>query len=151
MKPFLMGALTRNHHIALKYAMTQPMSVPIPGMTEPEHITMNVKAAREFSSLSPEEQQKWRDPETLLEGPACNGCKYCISGEADDINVPELIMAAQYGERFGLKAWQSKAQMQKKLALDLKKITPEMAKRYALKCPRELPVEELLKKSARYV
>jgi len=151
MKPFLMGALTRNHPVALKYTMTQPMSVPIPGMTEPEHITMNVGAAREFSSLSLEEQQRWRDPETLLDGPACNGCKYCISGEADDINVPELVMAAQYGERFGLTAWQSKAQMQKKLARDLEKITPEMAKRYALKCPRELSVEELLKKSARYV
>jgi len=151
MKPFLMGALTRNHSAALKYAMTQPMSVPIPGMTEPEHITINIKAAREFSSLSPQEQQKWREPETLLDGPACTGCNYCINGDTDNINVPQLVMAAQYGERFGLRDWQSKDKQSKKLAEDLEKITPEMAKRYAHKCPLELPVEELLKTSAKYV
>ncbi|MBT4483605.1 MAG: aldo/keto reductase [Candidatus Latescibacteria bacterium] len=151
MKPFLMGALTRNQPAALKYAMTQPNSVPIPGMTEIEHVTMNVKAAREFSALSPEAQQSWKDPETILEQPACTGCKYCINGDSDDINVPQLVMAAQYGERFGLRKWQSKDQRRKKLAGDLKKITPIMAGRYARKCPRELPVEELLKKSAQYI
>jgi|GEM_PF-5984783 uncharacterized protein len=152
MKPFLMGALTQNHSLALKYAMTQPMSVPIPGMTENAHIVENTKAAREFSSLSLTEQKRYEDPETLLDGPACTGCKYCTLGESDNINVPELVMAAQYGERFGLQAWQSKEQRTgKKLANDLEKITPEMAKRYSMKCPRELPVEELLKKSARYV
>ena len=151
MKPFLMGALTRNQSTALKYAMTQPMSIPIPGITEIEHVITDVRAAREFSSLSPQEQQNWRDPDTLLECPACTGCKYCINGDTDNINVPQLVMAAQYGEHFGLRDWQSKDKQAKKLAEDLGKITPEMAKRYAHKCPRELPVEELLKTSAKYV
>lgn len=151
MKPFLMGALTRNQSTALKYAMTQPMSVPIPGITEVEHVITDVKAAREFSSLSPQEQQSWREPDTILEGPACTGCKYCINGDTDNINVPQLVMAAQYGEHFGLRDWQSKGKQAKKLAEDLEKITPEMARRYAHKCPRELPVVELLKKSAEYV
>ncbi len=152
MKPFLMGALTKNHPLALKYAMTQPMSVPIPGMTEEAHIAQNTKAAREFSSLSLAEQKRYEDPETLLDGPACTGCKYCTLGETENINVPELVMAAQYGERFGLTAWQSKEQRtNNKLKNDLAKITPEMAKRYSMKCPKELPVEDLLKKSAQYV
>ncbi|GAI90408.1 unnamed protein product, partial [marine sediment metagenome] len=151
MKPFLMGALTKNQPSALKYSMTQPMSVPIPGMTEVEHVIMNVKAAREFSALSPSEQKKWEDPETVLEGPACTGCNYCINRDTDGIDVPQLVMAAQYGEHFGLAKWQSKDQQRGKLKSDLEKITPEMAKRYAHKCPKELPVEELLKKSARYI
>jgi len=151
MKPFLMGALTKNQPAALKYAMTQPLSVPIPGMTEIEHVTMNVKAAREFSALSPVEQKDWENSETILDGPACTNCGYCINSETDGIDVPQLVMAAQYGERFGLKDWQSKDKAKGKLKQDLEKITPEMAKRYAHKCPLELPVEELLKQSERYV
>lgn len=135
MKPFLMGALTSNQPTALKYSMTQPNSVPIPGMTEIEHVTMNVRAAREFSALSPEEQQRWKEPETILERPACTGCKYCINGDTDDIDVPQLVMAAQYGGRFGLREWQSKDKQRKKLAQDLGKITPEMAKRYTVNAP----------------
>ncbi|MFC1606975.1 aldo/keto reductase [Candidatus Latescibacterota bacterium] len=151
MKPFLMGAMTQNQPAALKYAMTQPMSVPIPGMTETGHVTMNVRAAREFSALSPDDQQEWRKPETLLDGPACTGCGYCINGDSDPVDVPQLVKAAQYGERFGLKQWLSKDRSNGKLKDDLSKITPEMAKRYAHKCPVELPVEELLNKSGGYV
>ena len=102
MKPFFMGALTRNHPVALKYAMTQPMSVPIPGMTEPEHITMNVKAAREFSSLSPEEQQRWRDPETLLDGPACNGFLHGAKDTDSGIQYAETRQFRGGGERRGI-------------------------------------------------
>lgn len=151
MKPMVVGAITKNRDVALKYTMTQPMAVPIPGMSEIEQVHMNLKAAQEFSALTPEQQQKWREPETILDGPACTNCKYCINGETDTIDIPQLILAAQYGERFGMKEWSSKDKQSKKLSQDLKKITPDMAKRYAQRCPLELPVEELLKKSAQYV
>lgn len=131
--------------------MTQPMSVPIPGVTTIEQVKMNVKAAQEFSVLTLEEQKKWHEPETILDGPACTNCKYCINGEKDNIDVPQLVLAAQYGERFGMKEWASKDKQSKKLAQDMKKITPAMAKWYAQRCPLELPVEELLKKSVQYV
>lgn len=151
MKPFIAGVITQNQEAALKYTLTQPGSVPIPGISELSQITQDVKATREFEALSLHEQNMWREPETLLDGPACKGCNYCINGEKDDIDVPQLVMAAQYGERYGMKEWPSRDKRRKKLAQDLKKITPEMAKRFARRCPAELPVEDLLKKSTNYV
>ena len=151
MKPFVAGVITQNQEAALKYTLTQPMSVPIPGISELEQITQDVKATREFSALSPAEQMKWREPETLLDGPACTGCGYCINGEKDAADVPQLVMAAQYGERFGMQNWPSPDRRGKKLLNMLQQITPEMAKRYARRCPKELPVEDLLKKSEKYV
>ncbi len=151
MKPFVAGAITRNQEAALKYTLTQPMSVPIPGISELDQIVQDVKATREFAALSPDEQLKWREPETLLDGPACTGCGYCINGEEEAVDVPQLVTAAQYGERFGMQNWPSADRRGKRLLRDLQKITPEMAKRYARRCPKELPVEELLKKSEKYL
>ena len=151
MKPFLMGNLTANRPSALSYVLGRQGTVPIPGMSEYDHIEMNLRTAREFASLSADEQRRKAEPDTLLECRSCDGCGFCVTGEEVPVNVPQLVMAAQYGERFGLGKWQSLEQRTGTLADDLSMVTPELAKRAELRCPGELPVRELLKKCEPYI
>ena len=143
MKPLAGGAI-EDATLALRFILSNPaVSVAIPGMADPAEIAQNVAAAADTSPLSAEEQKKIAAIREELGTNFCRRCNYCAPCTVG-INIPAVFLFEGYYSRYDLKEW-SLARY-----ATLPKTASDCIECGACetRCPYELPIREMLKKTA---
>jgi len=143
MKPLAGGAID-DATLALRFILSNPaVSVAIPGMADPAEIAQNVAAAADTSPLSAEEQKKIAAIREELGTNFCRRCNYCAPCTVG-INIPAVFLFEGYYSRYDLKEW-SLARY-----ATLSKTASDCIECGACetRCPYELPIREMLKKTA---
>ncbi len=143
MKPLAGGAID-DATLALRFILSNPaVSVAIPGMADPAEIAQNVAAAADTSPLSAEEQKKIAAIREELGTNFCRRCNYCAPCTVG-INIPAVFLFEGYYSRYDLKEW-SLARY-----TTLPKTASDCIECGACetRCPYELPIREMLKKTA---
>ena len=143
MKPLAGGAID-DATLALRFILSNPaVSVAIPGMADTAEIAQNVAAAADTSPLSAEEQKKIAAIREELGTNFCRRCNYCAPCTVG-INIPAVFLFEGYYSRYDLKEW-SLARY-----TTLPKTASDCIECGACetRCPYELPIREMLKKTA---
>ena len=146
MKPIAYGRMHGNIPRNLQFIWAHPVTVAIPGATSLEQWNLDISAARQFTRMTAEEQNRCRDEGWLLQGNYCTGCQYCLPCPAE-MNVPELVRMERYREVFGLTQWLSEERVGK-LFVDMSQC--EDCGICEERCPKDLPIRARLKDCLKY-
>lgn len=143
MKPLAGGAI-EDGSVALRFIAANPdVSVIIPGMAELSEIRRNVAAISCISPLSEEEQTKITEIRNSLGTNFCRRCNYCAPC-TEGINISAVFLFEGYYSRYDLKEWaKARYSLLNKTASDC--IGCGVCEE---RCPYNLPIREMLKKSA---
>ena len=142
MKPLAGGAID-DATLALRFICQNPhVSVVIPGMAAVEEISQNIAAVANESPLSPEEMEGMDKIRKFLGGNFCRRCNYCAPCSAG-IPIPAVFLMEGYYSRYHLEQWaiERYAGLPKKAGdcIDCGACEP--------RCPYNLPIREMLKKT----
>ncbi len=144
MKPLAGGAI-ENATLALRFICQNPaVSVVIPGMATPREIEMNCAATNDKTPLTAEEREGIDAIRKELGTNFCRRCNYCAPC-AVGIGIPSVFLFAGYLERYGLEDW----------ARDRYATLPVKASACIgcgvceTRCPYNLPIREMMKKTAK--
>ncbi len=143
MKPLAGGAI-EDATTALRFIASNPdVSVIIPGMAEIDEIHENVSAISREEPLSLEEEGKIAKIREFLGTNFCRRCNYCAPCSAG-INISAVFLFEGYYSRYDLKEWaKARYSLLNKTASDC--IGCGVCE---TRCPYNLPIREMLKKSA---
>ena len=143
MKPLAGGAI-EDATLALRFIVSNPdVTVVIPGMADLAEIAQNVSAASDTSPLSAEEEEKIAKIKDDLGTNFCRRCNYCAPCSVG-INIPGVFLFEGYYSRYDLKDWaMSRYSTLPKTASDCIECGA-----CETRCPYELPIREMLKKTA---
>ncbi len=143
MKPLAGGAI-ENGSIALRFVLSNPdVTVAIPGMADSAEIRMNVAASSDTTPITREEAQKIAAIKESLGTNFCRRCNYCAPCSAG-INISAVFLFEGYYSRYDLKDWATaRYSLLNKTASDC--IGCGVCEE---RCPYNLPIREMLKKSA---
>ncbi len=143
MKPLAGGAI-EDGELALRFVLNNPdVTVTIPGMYSVDEIRQNAAVAGNKSPLTAEEQEKIDEVRKQLGSNFCRRCNYCAPCTVD-IQIPSVFLFAGYLERYGLADWAR----QRYATLDVKASACIGCGACETRCPYELPIRQMLKKSA---
>ena len=142
MKPLAGGAID-DATLALRFITANPnVSVVIPGMAAVEEIDQNIAAVADESPLSQEELEGMDKIRKFLGGNFCRRCNYCAPCTAG-ISIPAVFLMEGYYSRYHLEQWaiERYANLPKKAGdcIDCGACEP--------RCPYNLPIREMLKKT----
>lgn len=98
MKPIADGLLWRSAPDAFRYAFGQPVSVVVAGINTREMLEMDLKFAKEFKPLTPEEKEKIFDNAIELGNYVCRQCGKCLPCP-EGIHIPEIFRYEGYYDR----------------------------------------------------
>ena len=121
---------------ALRYDLSQDISVVIPGLRSLAEVENAVKTGNNYTGLSKEEQQRF----FIYLCDYCRDCGLCLPC-SQNINIPAMLHFHDFHAKFGLKAWA------KKLYGGLE-VTADKCNGCSLcepKCPYKLPIQKKLK------
>ena len=143
MKPLAGGAI-EDVETALRFTFSNPaVSVVIPGMAEISEITQNVAVASNTSPLTQKETDKILKIRESLGTNFCRRCNYCAPCTAG-INISGVFLLEGYFSRYDLKEWaQYRYDQFDKHASDCIECGVCESR-----CPYNLPIRQMLKKSA---
>jgi predicted aldo/keto reductase-like oxidoreductase len=143
MKPLAGGAID-DAVIALRFVLqNSDVTVAIPGMADLSEIKENVAAASNVSPLTAEELWKIAKIREDLGMNFCRRCNYCAPCTAG-INISSVFLFEGYYSRYDLKEWaKARYSLLPKTASDC--IGCGACEE---RCPYNLPIREMLKKSA---
>lgn len=143
MKPLAGGAI-EDGTVALRFIAGNPdVSVIIPGMAEIDEIHANVLAISCTAPLSADEQAKIEEIRLSLGTGFCRRCNYCAPCTVG-INISAVFLFEAYYSRYDLKEWaKARYSLLDKTASDC--IGCGVCE---TRCPYNLPIREMLKKSA---
>ncbi len=143
MKPLAGGAID-DAPVALRYVLSNPaVTVVIPGMADVAEIKQNVSATSDISPLSTEELEKIAKIKNFLGTNFCRRCNYCAPCTVG-INIPAVFLFEGYYSRYDLKEWASnRYSTLSKTASDCVGCGVCESR-----CPYDLPIREMLKKTA---
>ena len=143
MKPLAGGAI-EDARLAIRYILNNDaVSVVIPGMAKEEEIVENVEAANTVSPLDKDEIKKIEEIKKQLGNHFCRRCNYCAPCSVG-INIPSVFLFTGYLERYGLANWAR----ERYATLPVKASACIECGACETRCPYELPIREMLKKSA---
>lgn len=143
MKPLAGGAI-EDGELALRFVLNNPdVTVTIPGMYSVDEIRQNAAVAGNKSPLTAEEQEKIDEVRKQLGSNFCRRCNYCAPCTVG-IQIPSVFLFAGYLERYGLADWAR----QRYATLDVKASACIDCGACETRCPYELPIRQMLKKSA---
>ena len=143
MKPLAGGAI-EDGELALRFVLNNPdVTVTIPGMYSVDEIRQNAAVAGNKSPLTAEEQEKIDEVRKQLGSNFCRRCNYCAPCTVG-IQIPSVFLFAGYLERYGLADWAR----QRYATLDVKASACIGCGACETRCPYELPIRQMLKKSA---
>ena len=143
MKPLAGGAI-EDGVTALRFVLANPdVTVAIPGMADTAEIFNNVAASSNLSPLTSEEQEKIAKIRDSLGTNFCRRCNYCAPCTAG-INISAVFLFEGYYSRYDLKDWaKARYSLLEKTASDC--IACGVCEE---RCPYNLPIRNMLKKSA---
>ena len=142
MKP-LGGGQIEHRVLALRYILGQDITVAIPGMDHPSHVTENLSAAEPFVPLSAAEKAVLDQEVAELGKTFCRRCGYCLPC-AQGIDIPATFIVYLQYSRYGMK----EAGAAKYAALPAKASACIECGVCETRCPYDLPIRERLKKIA---
>ena len=143
MKPLAGGAI-EDATLALRFLNTNDdVSVVIPGMADPAELDQNLAAANDTTPLSAEELEKIEAMRKELGTQFCRRCGYCAPCTVG-INIPGVFLFEGYLRRYGLAGWAK----DRYAALPVKASACIGCGECEPRCPYNLPIREMLKKSA---
>lgn len=143
MKPLAGGAI-EDGNLALRFVLNNPdVTVVIPGMYSVDEIRKNAAVAGDKSPLTAEEKEKMDEVRKQLGSNFCRRCNYCAPCTVG-IQIPSVFLFAGYLERYGLADWAR----QRYATLDVKASACIGCGACETRCPYELPIRQMLKKSA---
>ncbi len=143
MKPLAGGAI-EDAFTALRFVVSNPaVTVVIPGMADGAEIAQNVSASANTTPLNEDELKKIAKIKELLGTNFCRRCNYCAPCTAG-INIPTVFLLEGYYSRYDLKEWATVrySALQKKASDCIGCGICET------RCPYNLPIRQMLKKSA---
>ena len=143
MKPLAGGAL-EDATLALRFICANPnVTVTIPGMAELKELEQNIAAVSDTSPLSQEELNAIDSIRKELGTQFCRRCNYCAPCSVG-IAIPSIFLFEGYLSRYGLETWAREryGTLAKKASdcIGCGACEP--------RCPYNLPIREMLKKSA---
>ena len=143
MKPLAGGAI-EDAALALRYIAANPhVSVVIPGMYAPEEVAQNAAAVADAAPLSQEEQDRMEQIRKELGASFCRRCNYCAPCTVG-ISIPNAFLFHGYLSRYGLADWaRSRYEAMPAKAGDCVECGA-----CEERCPYQLPIREMLKKTA---
>lgn len=143
MKPLAGGAI-EDGVTALRFVLANPdVTVAIPGMADTAEIFNNVAASSNLSPLTAEELEKIAKIRESLGTNFCRRCNYCAPCTAG-INISAVFLFEGYYSRYDLKDWaKARYSLLEKTASDC--IACGVCEE---RCPYNLPIRNMLKKSA---
>ena len=146
MKPVASDRITKNLSTAIKFILAHDISVTIPGVSNFEHMRIDIEIAEEFSALSEEEQQQFIKSEVILSDDYCRECGYCLPCP-QEMDIPAILRMERTCTMYGLKEWilEEVARL---------KINTEACPDCGIceeRCPYNLPVREMVKNSVKYL
>ena len=143
MKPLAGGAID-DATVALRFILANDaVTVVIPGMADTAEIAQNVAAADNVSPLTHDEQKKIAAIREDLGTNFCRRCNYCAPCTVG-INIPAVFLFEGYYSRYDLKEWSiARYSTLPKTASDCIECGA-----CETRCPYNLPIREMLKKTA---
>ena len=143
MKPLAGGAI-EDATLALRFLnANEDVSVVIPGMADPAELDQNLAAVNDASPLSAEELEKIDAVRKELGTQFCRRCGYCAPCTVG-INIPGVFLFEGYLRRYGLADWAR----DRYAALPVKASACIGCGECEPRCPYNLPIRQMLKKSA---
>ena len=143
MKPLAGGAI-EDASLALRFITCNPaVSVVIPGMYSLKEADQNTAAVTDASPLTDEENQKIEAIRKELGTQFCRRCNYCQPC-AQGINISGVFLFEGYLRRYGLENWAR----DRYAALSKHASDCVGCGLCETRCPYQLPIREMLKKSA---
>ena len=124
---------------ALRYVMSQDVASVIAGLKSVGEVETAVKAAENYSGLTPPEQEKFS---LDLGNSYCRDCGQCLPCP-QNINIPAVLRFHTLFGVYGLKVWAKKLYSGLDVRIDKCKGCEECM----LKCPYQLPIINMLKKA----
>ena len=141
MKPMAGGAL-ENAELAMRFICANPaVSVVIPGMYAPEEVAQNVRAAEQ--KLTDADQTEIDEIRRTLGDQFCRRCNYCAPCTVG-ISIPSVFLFEGYLSRYGLEEWAR----QRYSTLSVKAGACIGCGACEPRCPYQLPIREMMRKSA---
>ena len=143
MKPLAGGAI-EDAALALRYIAANPhVSVVIPGMYAPGEVAQNAAAVADAAPLSQAEQDRMEQIRKELGTSFCRRCNYCAPCTVG-ISIPNAFLFHGYLSRYGLADWaRSRYEAMPAKAGDCVECGA-----CEERCPYQLPIREMLKKTA---
>lgn len=144
MKPIGGGAFN-NGELSLKFILqNNNVTTIIPGMEKLEEVEKNMKSGSEISKLTKDELDEIEELRRTLGVTFCRRCGYCMPCEVG-INIPGAFILEAYLTRYDLEEW---ARTRYALVED----KPDKCTECGVcetRCPYDLPIREMLKKSVK--
>ncbi|HOV80990.1 MAG TPA: aldo/keto reductase, partial [Bacillota bacterium] len=142
MKPLAGGAF-QNAGLALRYILSHPVSVVIPGMDSVEQVERNAAVEGSPLVLSTAEKAALEEEVARLGETFCRRCEYCQPCPAG-IDVPAVFLLDGYYRRYDLKEWA----VQRYMSMGVKPDECSGCGACEEKCPYSLPIRRMLKEAA---
>ncbi len=143
MKPLAGGAL-EDAPLAMRFICANPdVTVVIPGMYAPAEVAQNVAAAADDAPLTADEREKIDTIRRTLGSNFCRRCNYCAPCTVG-IAIPSVFLFEGYLSRYGLEDW-ARARY---ATLPVKASACVECGACEPRCPYQLPIREMMRKSA---
>ena len=147
MKPFAYGLFVEAPEAALRYVLSQDISVAIPGMTTVEELDQNIRAAAGFKELSVPDQERLKeeldDITRALGKHICRQCGYCVPVCGKQIDSKRIFHLDMQARRFWNEGWAR----EQYAGLSVRGDSCEGCGSCEEKCPYGLPIREMLKET----
>jgi predicted aldo/keto reductase-like oxidoreductase len=145
MKPFSGGAID-NARLALKYVLSQPGVVPIPGVESQDLIDKNWAVFSGNYQLTAAERQAIDDIRNRYDKNFCRRCDYCLPC-TEDIPIQTILgiryAIKRFGDGFLFTGWGKDAVNKARTCTECGECMT--------RCPYELPIPELIKENLKWV
>ena len=139
------GGNFANPPLALKWCLTQPISVAIPGMANPQEVEEDVAAAFD-PFLTEEDTLAIERMRTDLDQRTCRRCRYCEPCP-QGVHISSLLHGRSVVKRMGAARWRQWGAIEMIASADLCTECGECLR----KCPYHLPIPELIREVVAYL
>lgn len=125
---------------ALRFVLSQDISVVVPGLRSVEEVEVAAKVGNEYKGLTSKEKAGYR---VHFDRNYCRDCGLCLPCP-QNLNIPAVTRFHTLGTTYGLKTWAKKLYQ----GLDVGAENCTKCRECEPRCPYELPITSMLQKAA---
>lgn len=143
LKLFLGGSTFEQVRSALRYVLSQDVSVVIPGLSSLNEVEFAAKVGKEYNALTVEEKQRF----SFELGDYCRDCGQCQPCP-QNVNVPAILRFHNLYQTYGLRIWAKKLYSGLEIKADK---CEENCGKCRSKCPYKLEIKNKLEKAHQHM